>query len=270
MGIRQKIGSLFSEPQREMLKNLFYMALYPDYGVKLKSHKLASYSVKNATPAFWSADNKKPHGTMMTNFGFPHFLLARAMVRMCDVKSWCDIGTGSATLPFQVARLGIVGVFAIDGSDAALRAGRVQLPLSNYCVSDICLPLEIESGNDGLVRFDVVSALELVEHIPDSKLEGLFDNIKRLQPQYIVFAIGLQPDPPYHVNLKSMSAWLEYIASMLPGWNYDDILSTKIFEGTHRNSRYVNAYHTNHLPRNRNLAIFTRRDRTLLQRNDIN
>lgn len=258
MGIRQKIGSLFSESQRETLKNLFYMTFYPDYGVKLKSHKLAVYSVKNALPAHWSDDSKKPHGTVMTNFGFPHFLLARAMIRTCGIHSWCDIGTGSATLPFQTARLGVTEVFAIEGSDAALRAGKVLLPLNNYCVADISLPMEITAGDGAPAQFDVVSALELVEHIPDSKLKGLFDNIKQLQPQYVVFAIGLQPDPPYHVNLKSMSAWLKDISSMLPGWTYDDILSTKIFEDTRRNSRYINEYPTNHLPAGRNLVIFVK------------
>jgi hypothetical protein len=258
MRIRQKLGSLFSEPQREVLKNLFYMTFYPDYGLKLKSHKLAVYSVKDAGPALWSADSQKPHGTMMINFGFPHFLLARAVIRACDIHSWCDIGTGSATLPFQVVRLGITNVFAIDGSEAAVRAGKVLLPLSNYCVADICLPVEITAANGIPARFDVVSALELIEHIPDTKLGGLFDNIRRLQPRYVVFAIGLQPDPPYHVNLKSMSVWLEEISSMLPGWIYDDMLSAKIFEDTRRNSRYINEYPTNHLPFNRNLVIFTR------------
>jgi len=263
MGIRQKIGSLLSESQRDMLKNLFYMTFYPDYGANFKSHKLAVYSVKNALPALWSADSKQPHGTMMTNFGFSHFLLARAMIRSCDIHSWCDIGTGSATLPFQVACLGVNEVFAIEGSDAALRTGKVLLPLSNYCVADICLPLEITAADDVPARFDVVSALELVEHIPDSKLKGLFDNVKRLKPKFAIFAIGLQPDPPYHVNLKSMEAWLEDISSMLPGWNYDDMLSTKIFQNTRRNSRYINEYHTNHLPLNRNLIIFTKQRQQL-------
>lgn len=263
MGIRQKIGSFLTDSQRQMLKNIFYMTFYLDYGVKLRSHKLANYSVKNATPSLWSADSKKPLGTMMTNFGFPHFLLARAMIRTCNIHSWCDIGTGSATLPFQIARLGITEILAIEGSDAALRANKVLLPLSNYCVADICLPLEIKTGEGAPARFDVVSALELIEHIPDSKLKGLFDNIKNLQPKYVVFAIGLQPDPPYHVNLKSMTAWLEDISSLLPGWNYNDLLSSKIFQDTRCNSRYINEYPTNHLPYHRNLLIFTKQEHKL-------
>ncbi len=258
MVIRQKLGSWLSEPQRQFLKNLYYMTFHPGYGFALKSCGLSAYTIENAEPALWSADNQKPHGTMMTYFGFPHFLLARTMIRTCNVHSWCDMGTGSATLPFQAARLGIADVFAIDGSDAALRAGKVLLPRSNYGVADICLPLNIRSADGTPARFDVVSALELVEHIPDSKLKGLFDNIKRLEPEYVIFAIGLQPDPPYHVNLKSMAAWLEDISSMLPGWTYDDILSTKVFRDTNRNTRYINEYPTNHLPLYRNLVIFTK------------
>ena len=259
MHIREQIESLIPEIPREIVKGFLRKVFYPDFGFILDTRTLGVYSVKNAKPALWSADHQKPYGTIMAGFSFPHFLLARAMIRACDIHSWCDMGTGSATLPLQAARLGITNVFAIEGSDAALKAGKVQLPLTNYCVADICLPLEVAAEDGTPANFDVVSALELVEHIPDSKLKGLFDNIRRLQPKLVVFAIGLQPDPPYHVNLKSMSAWIEDISSMLPGWNYDDTLSTKIFQDTRRNSRYRNEYPTNHLPFNRNLIVFVGR-----------
>jgi SAM-dependent methyltransferase len=263
MRIRKQIESLIPETPREIVKGFLRRICYPAYGLNLDSRKLTAYSVKYAEPALWSADSKKPHGTMMSNFSFSHFLLARSMIRTCDIHSWCDLGTGCATLPFQAARLGVDSVFAIDGSEAALRGGKVLFPLNNYSVADICMPVEVTETDGTPARFDVVSALELVEHIPDAKLRGLFDNIRRLEPRFVIFAIGLQPDPPYHVNLKSMSVWLEEISSMLPGWIYDDILSVKIFEDTRRNSRYINEYPTNHLPLNRNLVIFTRRERSL-------
>jgi hypothetical protein len=166
MSIREKIESLIPETPREIVKGFLRKAFYPDYGFTLDS-ELKAYSVKNSRPALWSADSQKPYGTLMNGFSFPHFLLARAMIRTCAIRSWCDIGTGSATLPFQVARFGVTDVFAIDGSDAALRDSKVQLPLSNYCVADITMPLEITSENGTPAHFDVVSALELIEHIPD-------------------------------------------------------------------------------------------------------
>ncbi len=263
MHIRQRLGSLLTAGQRETVKNFFRKTFYPDYGLTLTGRNLSVYSVKNAELARWSADCQQPYGTLMDNFSFPHFLLARSMIRVCNVRSWCDMGTGSATLPFQAARLGITDVLAIEGSDAALRAGRVQLPLNNYCVADVCLPLEVIAENGKPACFDVVSALELIEHIPDSKLAGLFDNIRRLEAKYAVFAIGLQPDPPYHVNLKSMPEWLREISSMLSGWVYDEALSEEIFRSTRRNRRFINDYPTNHLPLHRNLLIFKRQGRQL-------
>jgi 2-polyprenyl-3-methyl-5-hydroxy-6-metoxy-1,4-benzoquinol methylase len=258
MHIRQQIELLIPETPREIVKGFLRKAFYPDYGFTLNRIITAVYSVKNAKHALWSADSQKPYGTLMNSFSFPHFLLARAMIRTCDVRSWCDLGTGSATLPFQAARLGVTDVFAIDGSDAALRSGKVQLPLSNYCVADVCVPLEVIAESGAPARFDVVSALELVEHIPDSKLAGLFDNIRRLQPKYVIFAVGLQPEAPYHVNLKSMLEWLRIISNMLTGWVYDDKLSTKIFRSTRCHTRFINDYPSNHLPSHRNLIIFTR------------
>jgi hypothetical protein len=259
MRIRHELENLIPKVPREIVKGFLRKAFYPDYGFTLDSCKLKSYLVKGVQPALWSADCQKPEGTLDNGYSFPHFLLVCALIRTCDIHSWCDLGTGGATLPFQAARLGVTDIFAIEVSDAALRAGEVLLPISNYCVGDISAPLEITEADGMPARFDVVSALELVEHIPDSKLKGLFDNIKRLQPKYVVFAIGLQPHPPYHVNLKSMSEWLSDISSMLPGWTYDDAFSTKIFRLARYHERFRNYYHTNHLPLSRNLTIFVRR-----------
>ena len=246
-------------PPREFVKNALRKAFYPDYGFTLDNRSLTSYMVRNAKPAIWSADCLKPHGTLQNEFHFPHFLLARAMIRTCRIQSWCDFGTGCATLPLQVARLGINNVFGIDGSEAAMSQGKAQLPASNYSVADVCLPLEVLTVGNVPAQFDVVSALELIEHIPESKLPALFENIIRIKPKFVVFSIGLQPDPPYHVNLKSMSEWLEKILLLLSDFAYDDNLSTEIFDLTNRHIRFRNDYHTNHLRHDRNLVIFVKK-----------
>lgn len=258
MRIRHKLEALIPEIPREIVKGFLRKAFYPDYRFPFDNRKLTVYDIKNAEPALWSADNQQPYGTLMNEFNFPHFLLARAVIRSCGIHSWCDLGTGCGTLPFQAARLGIDDVLGIEGGDAALRAGIVELPLSNYFIADVSLPLEIMKENGTQARFDVVSVLELVEHIPDSKLAGLFDNIRRLQPDFIILAVGLQPEPPYHVNLKSMSEWFKVISSLLTGWSYDDRLSEQIFRKTRYHTRFINEYHSNHLPLGRNLLIYSR------------
>ncbi len=258
--VRRTLVALLPEKPRRVAADIFRKALFPAYGLSFHRGRLAAYRVNHAEPAAWSADHRVPFGTLLTEYSFPHFLLARAVIRSCRVRSWCDLGTGSATLPFQVARLGLVDVFGIDGSDAAVRAGKVRLPLSNFCVADITSRLEIRGADGAPAFFEVVSALELVEHIPDAKLDGLFDNIRRLRPKYVMLAVGLQPDPPYHINLKPMAAWLEEFSSRLPGWAYDDRLSAKIYRSTRCNHRFTNAYPTNHLAGGRNLVIYVREE----------
>lgn len=258
MHIRSKLISLIPEKPRQFLQDLLHKAFYLEYGFTLEGSTLATYSIKGAKPALWSADTQEPYGVFLTEFSFPHFLLVRTIIRTCNIHSWCDLGTGSATLLFQAARLGISNILGIDGADSALLKGTVWLPLNNYFVADVTLPLEVSQNSGEPACFDVVSALELIEHIPDNKLECLFDNIRRLDPKYVVFTIGLQPDPPYHVNLKSMAEWQKDISSMLPDWTYDDALSVRIFHAARCHDRFINNYHTNHLPLCRNLVIFVR------------
>jgi len=75
MHIRRNIEALIPEIPREIVKSFLRKGFYPDYGFTLYSRKLTTYSVKNAEPAVWSTDSQKPHGTIMTGFNFPQFLL---------------------------------------------------------------------------------------------------------------------------------------------------------------------------------------------------
>ena len=219
---------------------------------------LTKYFIHGASVAEWSQDHQQPKGALESTHYYPHLLLAKAILQSCSVNSWCDLGSGVASLPLSVARHGIDNILAIDGTTAALVSPLVRFPLSNYLVADLTECIQVLSEEGKPVEFDVVSALELLEHIPEEKLQGLYKNIQRMNPSLIIIAMGLQPDPPHHVNLKSMQEWIDSIGKALPGWIYDDHISEQIFHMA-KHSRFINDYHTNHLPHDRNLLIFARR-----------
>ena len=253
----QSIRRAIPAPIKAGLRKLKSRAEMLGYDNSPVERPLTKYVVDGALVAEWSPDHQHPHGAVEDIHYLPHLLLAKAAVNACAPLSWCDLGTGVGSLPLAVARLGIDDVLAIDGTDAALRAGLVRLP-SNYFIADLTKPIHV-SVVDGLpAHFDLVSALELLEHIPDDGLTDLFRNIRKLEPRFLLFTIGLQPDPPYHVNLKRMSEWIELLWKAFPELVLDDPLSEKIFTMA-KHPRFQNDYKTNFLPDARNLLVFVRR-----------
>ena len=174
------------------------------------------------------------------------------------MTSWCDLGTGVGSLPLAVARLGLDHVVGIEGSDAALRNGQVRFSHTNYFTTDITESFTLSQADGTPPTFDIISALELLEHIPEEKLDSLFGIMHRMRPKYLMFSIGLQPDPPYHVTLKSMAEWLQRLSEAFPAHAYDDALSQQVFLGARKHPRFQNHYHTNCLPDDRNLVIFAK------------
>jgi 2-polyprenyl-3-methyl-5-hydroxy-6-metoxy-1,4-benzoquinol methylase len=235
------------------------LALRPTYKYSAITRPLRGYTIRGERlVASWSPDHFHPHGAVDKGYYYPHHLLAKAILQSCEAESWCDLGSGVGSLVEEVARLGLDQVLAIEGSDAAIRSGLVQLPPDNYLIADLTLPMRICHLNGEPACFDVVSALELLEHVPEHKLSNLFANVCALEPKWIVFSIGLQPNPPWHVNLKSMQGWIDTISQGLPGLRYDHELSQEIFERTGKHPRFVNIYPTNQIPSYRNLLIFSR------------
>lgn len=257
--LRRALRTAIPAPIRARLREIINRLVVPGYSNAPIRRPLTKYIVDGATVAQWSLDHQQPHGVVLESCYVPHYLLARAVLSVCKVQSWCDLGSGVGSLPLAVARLGINDVLAIEGSDTALRSGLVRFPHSNYFVADVTEHITVKFVDGIPASFGLVSALELFEHIPEDRLDCLFVNIRRMNPKILLLSVGLQPDPPYHVNLKTMRQWMQRITEALQGSVYDDDLSQKVFEGTRRHPRFQNGYPTNCFPDNRNLLVFVRR-----------
>lgn len=244
---------------KNRLRENFYRLTVPGYSSAPVIRPLTQYLLKRSQVATWSPDHQLPHGTVLERYYLPHFLLARSVIKVCCVNSWCDLGSGVGSLSLAVARLGVDNVIAIEGSDIALCSGLVRFPHSNYFIADVTQPIDIYFADGTPAEFDLVSALELLEHIPEEYLDDFFDNIRRMNTKFLLLSIGLQPDPPYHVNLKSMREWMQRIYEGLQYWEYDDNLSQQVFRETGKHVRFKNNYPTNIFPEDRNLLIFVRR-----------
>jgi SAM-dependent methyltransferase len=127
-----------------------------------------------------------------------------------------DLGTGAAGLVFEFAMNDIVAI-GVDGSDYCRnnKVGYWPLLPDNLRTCDITHPFRFKPANDeDTLRFDLITTWEVLEHIAETDLAQLLQNVKaHLAPTgYFIGSVSLLEyvaanGHPYHVTLKSKSWW---------------------------------------------------------------
>jgi len=164
------------------------------------------------------------------DYRYPFFAtIARALVETFKPKKVLDVGCAKGYLVYALREMG-VEAWGVDISEYAISHGpeNVKEFLSNVDVDFEELPFQPET-------FDLVTALECVEHLQNSN--HFISEVKRvLQPNGIVFIMTpkkhwdklqqLVTGPnPSHVNLQSRLFWIQAFKSLgfvhigdLPRW----------------------------------------------------
>ena len=136
-------------------------------------------------------------------------------------SAWLDIGCGAAGLVYEAAMQGVLA-FGIDGSDHCRRHGIGYWPLlpASLKTCDVTEPFAFRSaGGVEQVRFDLVSAWEVLEHIDEARINALLTNVRAnlADGGYFIGSVSLleyaSPSGlPYHVTLKPKAWWAERFA----------------------------------------------------------
>jgi 2-polyprenyl-6-hydroxyphenyl methylase/3-demethylubiquinone-9 3-methyltransferase len=123
--------------------------------------------------------------------------------------SFLDVGCGGGILSEPIARLG-GKVLGIDASDKAIKAAKAHAKLSGLDIAYECLA--VESLTKRKTRFDVVIAMEIVEHVAD--LDSFMSSVcKLVKPGGILFVATINR------TIKSYIAAIigaEYIFRWMP------------------------------------------------------
>jgi hypothetical protein len=100
---------------------------------------------------------------------------------------------------------GVTDVLGIDGDYVSRE--RLQIPLDCFQAMDLDKPLAIER------RFDLAICLEVAEHLPATRAEGLVEDLVRLAPVVLFSAAIPGQGGVNHFNEQYLSYWAKFFAA---------------------------------------------------------
>lgn len=167
-------------------------------------------------------DHEVPRGTANDYTRSPRFVRACERLRSGPLH-FLDLGCAGGGLVLDFALRGHVAV-GIEGNDFSLRAQRAAWRLLPHQLftCDLLKPFTLRRAPSGETwAFDVVSAWELLEHLPAEALPQFLANVgAHLAPDGIfVGSVATFPDNDpvsgraYHVTLQPKSWWMSLFAA---------------------------------------------------------
>lgn len=188
----------------------------------------ASVAVRTDHPiAADSLDTIIPFGTAQdnsTNRAFINKLHDLTCARTGKRRgAMLDLGCSGGQLVADFRAIGWDAV-GLEGSDYSLRRGRANWrTLGNIALftCDITKPFEVSIDGER-ARFDLVTAWEVLEHIPEGSLKVLFASILRhMTPESLFIASTAQHSDIHqgrdlHVTRMSNADWHRWIAAHVP------------------------------------------------------
>lgn len=124
---------------------------------------------------------------------------------------YMDLGCAGGQLVREFIEADHIAV-GVDGATAAMRENWQTYP-AHYFGADISRPFRISCATD-FFWFDVISAWEVCEHIPEERIPQFCENIREhLDPAHGLFVASISTRPDvvdghvYHVTVKDGEWW---------------------------------------------------------------
>jgi SAM-dependent methyltransferase len=164
--------------------------------------------------AYDTDDHLIPWGTAQDNTRSPRFV-ARCEQLFQRSLTYLDLGCSGGGLALDFILRGHRG-YGVEGSDFSKKAKRAEWRLldNNLFTADITRRFRL-SDEQGPIQCDVISAWEVMEHIADEDLPGLFENVRAHLKSDGIFigSIALGPDDnpvtgaKYHRTVQPKKWW---------------------------------------------------------------
>lgn len=131
--------------------------------------------------AYESLDHLYPHGTIRDNTRYPRFVeKCETLLAPKTDLAFLDLGCSGGGMVLEAALRGHISM-GLEGSDCSKKEQRAEWRLlgDRLQTCDITKPFCLRDAAGGVRQFDIITAWEVLEHIAETDLPGLFDNIKK-------------------------------------------------------------------------------------------
>lgn len=164
----------------------------------------------------YSKDYTKPKGAAHDNTSSTYFVEAIERTFKGQKINFLDLGCagGGIVKDMHDARHLSYGIEGSPEQKNASKNNWATIP-DNLFVADITEKFRFytydENGQSTKVLFDVISAWDVLEHIPEDRLPGLIENlIKNLKPNgFFICGIADFLDDGYHVTIHNKEWWIK-------------------------------------------------------------
>ena len=175
--------------------------------------------------AYESYDHTNPKGTKQDNT--KNGLYVRNLIRKLGPNmKYLDLGCAGGGFVSQFIKNNIFAI-GIDGSDYGFKnkTGEWNNIPHNLFTADITKPFKIVDDSEQIIKFDAISAFDVLEHIYEKDLHQLFINVNNHLNMNGHFIVGIAtfPDENYHVTLKEETWWNDIFSKY--GFIRSDIIS---------------------------------------------
>ena len=169
-----------------------------------------------------SADHLHPRGTAADDTRHPRFVAACETLFPGRMLHHLDLGCAGGGLVWDFVAAGHES-YGAEGSDLSQRSRRAywRVAPDRFFTADITRPFQLLRGDGLPAIFEIITAWEVLEHIGEADLPGLFTNIRRALTADGVFVASVASfedrDPVsgtmLHVTLQPRDWWLERAAA---------------------------------------------------------
>ena len=139
-----------------------------------------------------------------------------------------DVGCGTGPWVQAWMQLGVTDVIGVDGPYVSHE--QLLMPIENYLATDLTRPLDLGR------QFDLVSCLEVAEHLDAAHATTLIDSLTR-HGDVVLFSAAVPGQPgTHHVNCAWQSHWMKLFREK--DWHVLDILRCTLWNDERVGSCY--------------------------------